>query len=100
MGLAAGRDGGPLFRFFWRMHLPADGAGRAADVAVGGRQVDLAAGLEAAVAVLFELEGQTSIEIGTMLDIPTGTATSRLRRAREHFQTHAARLTGTSRSQS
>lgn len=45
------------------------------------------------VFVLFELEGLTSIEIGEALDIPTGTATSRLRRAREHFQVRAARWT-------
>lgn len=43
------------------------------------------------VFVLFELEGLTSIEIGTMLEIPTGTATSRLRRAREHFQSEVKR---------
>lgn len=47
------------------------------------------------VFVLFELEGLTSIEIGAALDLPTGTATSRLRRAREHFQNQAARLTVT-----
>ena len=44
------------------------------------------------VFVLFELEGLTSIEIGQMLGIPTGTATSRLRRAREHFQAEVSRV--------
>lgn len=44
------------------------------------------------VFVLFELEGLTSIEIGAALEIPSGTATSRLRRAREHFRAQAARL--------
>lgn len=38
------------------------------------------------VFVLFELEGLTSIEIAAMLAIPVGTASSRLRRAREHFE--------------
>lgn len=38
------------------------------------------------VFVLFELEGLTSVEIAAMLDIPVGTAASRLRRAREEFQ--------------
>lgn len=45
-----------------------------------------------AVFVLFELEGLTSIEIGQMLAIPTGTASSRLRRAREHFQAEVGRV--------
>lgn len=38
------------------------------------------------VFVLFELEGLTLPEIATAADIPLGTATSRLRRAREAFQ--------------
>jgi len=38
------------------------------------------------VFVLFELEGMTSIEIAALLEIPVGTAASRLRRAREHFE--------------
>ncbi|MFO0735867.1 MAG: sigma-70 family RNA polymerase sigma factor [Labilithrix sp.] len=38
------------------------------------------------VFVLFELEGLTSIEIASMLEIPVGTVSSRLRRAREQFQ--------------
>ena len=38
------------------------------------------------VFVLFELEGLTSVEIAALLDIPVGTAASRLRRAREEFQ--------------
>jgi RNA polymerase sigma-70 factor (ECF subfamily) len=49
------------------------------------------------VFVLFELEGMTSIEIGEMLAIPTGTAASRLRRAREHFQTEVGRILAQSR---
>lgn len=44
------------------------------------------------VFVLFELEGLTSIEIAAMLEIPVGTAASRLRRAREDFEARVARL--------
>jgi RNA polymerase sigma-70 factor, ECF subfamily len=45
-----------------------------------------------AVFVLFELEGFTTIAIGEMLGIPTGTASSRLRRAREQFQSDVQRV--------
>ncbi|AKU95311.1 RNA polymerase sigma factor RpoE [Labilithrix luteola] len=44
------------------------------------------------VFVLFELEEMTLVEISAVLGIPLGTATSRLRRAREQFRTVAARL--------
>ena len=44
------------------------------------------------VFVLFELEGLSSVEIALLLCIPTGTAASRLRRARERFQTEVKRL--------
>jgi RNA polymerase sigma-70 factor (ECF subfamily) len=44
--------------------------------------------------VLFELEGMTSIEIAELLGIPVGTVSSRLRRAREHFQVEVAKLGG------
>jgi RNA polymerase sigma-70 factor, ECF subfamily len=44
------------------------------------------------VFVLFELEEMTLVEISAVLGIPVGTATSRLRRAREQFRTSAARL--------
>lgn len=44
------------------------------------------------VFVLFELEEMTLVEISAVLEIPVGTATSRLRRAREQFRTVAARL--------
>jgi len=44
------------------------------------------------VFVLFELEEMTLVEISAVLGIPVGTATSRLRRAREQFRTIAARL--------
>jgi RNA polymerase sigma-70 factor (ECF subfamily) len=44
------------------------------------------------VLVLFELEGMTSDEIGTLLDLPSGTVTSRLRRGRELATAVAKRL--------
>lgn len=44
------------------------------------------------VFVLFELEEMTLVEISAVLGIPLGTATSRLRRAREQFRTVAAQL--------
>jgi RNA polymerase sigma-70 factor (ECF subfamily) len=43
-----------------------------------------------AVFVLYELEGFTLPEIAESLEIPLGTATSRLRRARGHFEEWAA----------
>ncbi len=43
-----------------------------------------------AVFVLFELEGFSLPEIAGALEIPLGTATSRLRRARAHFEAWAA----------
>jgi RNA polymerase sigma-70 factor, ECF subfamily len=42
--------------------------------------------------VLFELEGFTLHEVAELLGVPTGTAASRLRRARESFQATVARL--------
>jgi RNA polymerase sigma-70 factor (ECF subfamily) len=42
--------------------------------------------------VLFELEGYSGPEVAEMLDIPLGTATSRLRRARESFQASVAKI--------
>jgi RNA polymerase sigma-70 factor (ECF subfamily) len=44
------------------------------------------------VFVLFELEGLTSVEIANLLGVPTGTAASRLRLARQHFHDGARRL--------
>ncbi|MEZ4222901.1 MAG: sigma-70 family RNA polymerase sigma factor [Polyangiaceae bacterium] len=44
------------------------------------------------VFVLYEMEGMSTAEIARMLDIPMGTAASRLRRARELFQGEVARL--------
>jgi RNA polymerase sigma-70 factor (ECF subfamily) len=42
--------------------------------------------------VLFELEGMSMAEIATLLELPSGTVASRLRRAREIFQGAAKRL--------
>jgi RNA polymerase sigma-70 factor, ECF subfamily len=42
--------------------------------------------------VLFELEGYSGPEVAEMLEIPLGTATSRLRRARESFKESVARI--------
>ncbi len=43
------------------------------------------------VLVLFELEQMTKVEVGGLLEIPVGTAVSRLRRAREEFKALAKR---------
>lgn len=48
------------------------------------------------VFVLFELEELSTPEIATLLEIPTGTAASRLRRAREEFDRRVARLNAAS----
>ena len=45
-----------------------------------------------AVFVLFELEEMSTAEIATLLEIPTGTVASRLRRAREEFQCLVGRM--------
>jgi RNA polymerase sigma-70 factor, ECF subfamily len=45
-----------------------------------------------AVFVLFELEQMTTSEIATLLALPAGTVSSRLRRGREEFQAIAKRL--------
>jgi RNA polymerase sigma-70 factor (ECF subfamily) len=44
------------------------------------------------VFILFELEELTIPEVSALVGIPTGTAASRLRRAREHFQGLVQRL--------
>lgn len=44
----------------------------------------------ATVFILAELEGQTMPEVSSLLEIPLGTATSRLRRAREAFRAAVA----------
>ena len=45
-----------------------------------------------AVFVLFELEGMATREIADALELPMGTVASRLRRGREIYERHAARL--------
>ena len=54
-----------------------------------------------AVFVLYELEGLTTPEIARCLELPVGTASSRLRRAREEFRAaltrHQARMRGEAR---
>jgi len=44
------------------------------------------------VFILFEVEELSSIEIGRLLGVPTGTVASRLRRARADFQARVAEL--------
>ena len=44
------------------------------------------------VFVLYEIEQQTTVQIAEVLGIPHGTASSRLRRAREDFSARLARL--------
>jgi RNA polymerase sigma-70 factor (ECF subfamily) len=44
------------------------------------------------VFVLFEIEEMTTAEIAVLLEIPYGTVASRLRRAREQFQSKLAKL--------
>lgn len=44
------------------------------------------------ILILFELEGMTMVKIASHLDLPAGTMASRLRRARELFADHVARL--------
>lgn len=46
----------------------------------------------AEVFLLYEIEGLSSIEIASLLDIPLGSVASRLRRAREQFRTAVSRL--------
>jgi RNA polymerase sigma-70 factor (ECF subfamily) len=46
------------------------------------------------VFVLFEFEGASLSEIATILEIPRGTAASRLRRSREEFFKRVERLEG------
>jgi RNA polymerase sigma-70 factor, ECF subfamily len=57
------------------------------DAALGAMDVDLRN-----VFVLFELEELSTPEIARLLEIPVGTAASRLRRARESFRAHVRRL--------
>ena len=44
------------------------------------------------VFVLFEMEELSTAEIAAMVDVPTGTAASRLRRAREQFHAIIKRM--------
>ena len=53
-----------------------------------------------AVFVLFELEELPLAEVATLLELPGGTAASRLRRAREHFQAAAERFRAVERRMS
>jgi RNA polymerase sigma-70 factor (ECF subfamily) len=62
---------------------------RTLDQILGAMDVDLRA-----VFVLFELEEMTTTEIASILEIPTGTVASRLRRARTDFRERLATLDG------
>ncbi len=61
-------------------------ARRILDRILDGLQEDLRT-----VFMLYELEGQTTAEIASLLGVPMGTVASRLRRAREEFQAAARR---------
>jgi RNA polymerase sigma-70 factor, ECF subfamily len=88
-----------------RLEVPADGA-EPADLAPGAVELLLQREREAlaqqalqsielgrrAVFILHELDGATLPEIAAALDLPLGTAKSRLRLAREDFQTGVKRL--------
>jgi RNA polymerase sigma-70 factor, ECF subfamily len=88
-----------------RLEVPADGP-EPADLAPGAVELLLQREREAlaqqalqsielgrrAVFILHELDGATLPEIAAALDLPLGTATSRLRLAREDFQTGVKRL--------
>jgi RNA polymerase sigma-70 factor (ECF subfamily) len=52
-----------------------------------------------AVFVLFELEEMTAVEIASILEIPTGTVASRLRRARSDFRERVVMLEGLPRTE-
>ncbi|UQA57048.1 RNA polymerase sigma factor [Polyangium aurulentum] len=49
------------------------------------------------VFVMFEIEELTTIEIGSVLDLPMGTVASRLRRARDEFTRVASRIVARAR---
>jgi RNA polymerase sigma-70 factor, ECF subfamily len=51
------------------------------------------------VFVLFEIEGMTTAEIASILELPAGTVASRLRRARSEFRERVALLEGTVRTE-
>ena len=51
------------------------------------------------VLVLFEMEEMTTAEIASILDIPTGTVASRLRRARSDFRERVATVEGMPRTE-
>lgn len=57
------------------------------DAVLEGMPIDLRV-----VFILFEVEELSSIEIGRLLGVPTGTVASRLRRARADFQARVAEL--------
>ncbi len=62
-------------------------AARMLEEVLGGMAEDLRA-----VFVLFEVEQLSVPEIAALIDVPVGTAASRLRRAREDFRERVARL--------
>lgn len=51
------------------------------------------------VFVLFEIEGMTTTEIASILEIPSGTVASRLRRARSEFRERVSVFEGTARTE-
>ncbi len=67
---------------------------RALDQILRAMDVDLRA-----VFVLFELEEMTTADIASVLEIPTGTVASRLRRARSEFRERVAVLEGSRKTE-
>ncbi|CAN5802108.1 hypothetical protein BH11MYX2_BH11MYX2_08190 [soil metagenome] len=88
------RDDAEISELADRQPGPAELADRARERAILDQILDELELDLRAVFVLYELEELTMAEIASTLDLAPGTVASRLRRAREAFQTLAARMRG------